>query len=592
MAAASKTVLSLTNPRAIEGVGGGPRDDEGNDRNNKISTMDVAVEIDTNKPAIKLTDSGLNAGLSSGQVARGHSGDRHHNHSVHATSRYAEDKYNIGAAIGYGVFGVVYKVTRKTDQKVFACKCFKSSQNLESELKAVKFLQSNRFHNVVEIEEVTRLHDRIAIIMELLEGGEVFRRIEKAGCFSERDAAIVMKDLAQALVDLESSGIIHRDIKTENLVYVKDTTDSHVKLIDFGLAVQVPNVNVSTRIGSKPEGSAMYLAPETLNNCWYSCKSDIWSAGISLYVLLVADNPFDPVNSTNRFMQISHGQYHSLDCEMWSNISDDAKDLLRWMLRFDPAERPSAADLLQHRWITKYTAPDFEFFVAPVDAPTTSFVEGKLLPHYSIVPPADCAPSALARSSIKTDSGVTPVRTPVTVSASTTERSATATGGMTNTKTPTPFATEYMTRVRNKLARDRLRRAILCVRWTCHAKFIKKKQGLDPDSHDSLEEMLKPQHLLLPSPIGVSQQQFPALILARQVTECEDSSEIIIDDLISPKKRSIEGVNSDDILESPAKKCRSPVNESEYVNSDATTNNNGDQSAAAPKSSTSYCSLS
>jgi serine/threonine protein kinase len=391
--------------------------------------MDASGEPDIVVAMVSASGAQPDAILSSSKCfVAGISGDKRLDATVLRAKVETADRYTIGAVLGYGAFGVVYKVNRNSDGKPFACKYCNSSQSLDSELRALKFLQSNKFHNVIAVEEVTKLKHRTVIIMELLEGGDVFRRIEKTGSFSERDAALVMKDLAQALVDLADSNIIHRDIKTENLVYVYDTHESHIKLIDFGLAVQVDDVNTSTRIGSRPEGSVMYMAPETLNNCWYSAKTDIWSAGISLYVLLVADNPFDCHDSVNRNIQISKGQYHSLETELWDHISADAKGLLRWMLNFDPANRPTAAQVLQHRWVLSNTADD------------------------------DCVP--LVRESLYS------VALPISEPAEATPPPA---------KVVTPFATEYMARVRNKVARDRLRRAILCVRWTCGVKLLRRR---------------------------------------------------------------------------------------------------------------------
>lgn len=334
-----------------------------------------------------------------------------------------EDKYSIGFVIGYGAFGVVYKVTRKSDKKEFACKYCNSTQSLDSELRALKFLESNKFHNVVSIEEVTKLRHRTVIIMELLQGGEVFRRIESTGSFSERDAAMVMKDLAQALADLANANIIHRDVKTENLVYVHDSQTSHVKLIDFGLAVQVDDASKSRRIGSRPEGSVMYMAPETLNHCWYSCKTDIWSAGIALYVLLVADNPYEIQDRVTRNNQILTGTYNTLDADLWSHITVEAKELVRWMLKFDPDERPTAEQVLGHKWILANTDDDNNAVASPAAAPVTK-------------------PS---------------------------------------------FSTDYISRVRNKLARERLRRAILCVRWTCGVQLLRRRAAAALQTQDDVD---------------------------------------------------------------------------------------------------------
>lgn len=143
------------------------------------------------------------------------------------------------------------------------------------------------------------------------------------------------------------------DVKPENLVYVSRDPESDVKLIDFGLAIKTTSfcIEQGVRLGKRPAGTASYMSPETIRNCEYSAKSDVWSAGVTLYALLSGTAPFDQDNRLKQRQQILAGQYIPLDSPQWSHVTDDAKDLVKKMLTVDPTERIGLDDVLLHPWI-------------------------------------------------------------------------------------------------------------------------------------------------------------------------------------------------------------------------------------------------
>ena len=102
------------------------------------------------------------------------------------------------------------------------------------------------------------------MITELCEGGELFYHITKSKSLTESQAAIIMRQAFYALCYLHEMSICHRDIKPENFLLYKKDEDSHIKLIDFGLAKKV----TKDELMSTPNGTPYYIAPEVLKGSY------------------------------------------------------------------------------------------------------------------------------------------------------------------------------------------------------------------------------------------------------------------------------------------------------------------------------------
>ena len=144
------------------------------------------------------------------------------------------------------------------------------------EIKSLKRLSHT---NIVKLYGIYELEDEICIVMEYVTGERIFDEIVRTKGISERDTAIVMKQLFIVLNYLRSKEMIHRDVKPENIMFIRDNTSQiKIKLIDFGLAI-----HNSKREGVKKGGTAGYVAPEILNNEPYDYKADLYSAGVVMY---------------------------------------------------------------------------------------------------------------------------------------------------------------------------------------------------------------------------------------------------------------------------------------------------------------------
>lgn len=265
--------------------------------------------------------------------------------------------YSIGQKLGTGGFAVVRKCKRREDQKVFALKVI-NKKNLEADDLAILELEVNvmreiSHNNIVELHDVFDSRTKMCLVLDLLEGGELFDRIIEKGHFTEAAAAMSFRQMVEALEYLHNLGIVHRDLKPENLLFETRGDDSAIKLIDFGLAGIARDGPLKT-----PCGTPNYVAPEILRRQPYGTQADMWSAGVILYIILCGFPPFyDEHDDLSRlYRKIKRAEY-DMPSPYWDNISDGAKGLVRALLQPDPAVRLTATQALEHEWL-RGSAPD------------------------------------------------------------------------------------------------------------------------------------------------------------------------------------------------------------------------------------------
>mmetsp|Transcript_18520 Transcript_18520/g.29387 ORF Transcript_18520/g.29387 Transcript_18520/m.29387 type:complete len:372 (+) Transcript_18520:142-1257(+) len=259
--------------------------------------------------------------------------------------------YSIGSKLGTGGFAVVRKCKRRTDGVVFALKVINKKNLdkddlviLESEVNIMRVISHP---NIVKLYDVFDSRSKMCLVLDLLEGGELFDRIIEKGHFSEKDAQASFTQMCQALEYLHANQIVHRDLKPENLLFATKANESAIKLIDFGLAGSIQNGELKT-----PCGTPNYVAPEILRRSKYGTQADMWSIGVILYIILCGFPPFYDENDDlgRLYRKIKRADY-DMPSPYWDNISKNAKDLVRKLLQPDPKKRLTASQTLQHSWL-------------------------------------------------------------------------------------------------------------------------------------------------------------------------------------------------------------------------------------------------
>merc|ERR1711997_1124301 len=258
--------------------------------------------------------------------------------------------FSIGSKLGTGGFAVVRKCKRRSDGVVFALKVI-NKKNLDKDdlvilESEVNIMRQISHPNIVKLYDIFDSRSKMCLVLDLLEGGELFDRIIDKGHFSEEDASISFVEMCQALEYLHSKSIVHRDLKPENLLFATKADDSSVKLIDFGLAGSCKVDLLKT-----PCGTPNYVAPEILRRQKYGTHADMWSIGVILYIILCGFPPFYDENDdlSRLYRKIKRAEY-DMPSPYWDNISNNAKDLVRKLLQPDPKKRMTAVMTLEHPW--------------------------------------------------------------------------------------------------------------------------------------------------------------------------------------------------------------------------------------------------
>ncbi|CAI9740778.1 kinase-activated kinase 5-like [Octopus vulgaris] len=282
--------------------------------------------------------------------------------------------------LGSGSNGPVRLCKKKATSERFAVKCLPDCLQTRTEAK-IHILCSNHPHivtvydvyvNNIQFPGECHPKPRLLMIMELMEGGELFDRISRERCFTEKRATFYLKQITSAIKRCHSQNIAHRDLKPENLLLKDNSADALVKLTDFGFA-KFDNGKLMT-----PHFTPYYVAPQVLEAylfqnqikhgiiqtskpCMYDKSCDMWSLGVILYIMLCGYPPFysetpsRPLSLAMR-RKILTGQYDFPEQD-WEFISNSAKDIVQSLLHVDPAQRMTVGQLEQTLWLNE-NAPD------------------------------------------------------------------------------------------------------------------------------------------------------------------------------------------------------------------------------------------
>jgi len=267
-----------------------------------------------------------------------------------------EDAYIVGKEIGRGGFSIVKEGTDKKSNERVAIKYIEKNEKVDLGLmqREIKVMKSIKHNNILELRDVFDTQTQIQIVTEILGGGELFYKIVQKGNYSEKDAALIMKQVVDGVEYLHSEGFAHRDLKPENLLCSLGPERGYepfrVVIADFGLSKSFEDGSILVTSCGTPE----YVAPEVIEaDGNYDKSVDVWSVGVIAYVLLCGFSPFGEASTdpSSLLYKIVKAEYGFPDPE-WTEISEQAKDFIRHLIVKDVDQRWNATQAKEHEWLT------------------------------------------------------------------------------------------------------------------------------------------------------------------------------------------------------------------------------------------------
>ncbi|CAD8124980.1 unnamed protein product [Paramecium sonneborni] len=277
--------------------------------------------------------------------------------------------YNILETLGSGYHAKV-KLGEKNGLKV-AIKIFKkdhdTAQNIKALTNEILILQKLNHPNLVNLIEFSnalpyrrkngKIEQRVCIILELAQGGELFEYISLSGRFSQEVSRFYFKQLLDAMVYMTDKGICHRDLKLENILLDEQF---NLKVADFGFAKVMEAAKLKTNLGTPG-----YMAPEIVAKKEYNgTKADIFSAGVILFILHAGSPPFSQASEKDSYFRLLltnkqdqfwnyHLRYKGGNPEFFPQ---DFRNLINGMLAPNPDQRFTLEQCLKHPWTLGQTA--------------------------------------------------------------------------------------------------------------------------------------------------------------------------------------------------------------------------------------------
>ncbi|GMH38112.1 hypothetical protein BSKO_05996 [Bryopsis sp. KO-2023] len=260
--------------------------------------------------------------------------------------------------VSYGASSTVVRGVNKETGETVACKIIpklratchilaqrKLRTRVLAEIGTMKTVEGHP--NAAKLREVFEDEKNYYLVMDYYAGGELFEHIisRKQG-FTEDQAAAIMRDLMGFLAYCHDLGVVHADIKPENIVFSEEGMDGVMKVLDFGLSVFCrPN-----QTHKNVFGTLGYCSPEMANDVTGQ-KTDVWSAGVILYFMLCGKPPFRYANKQATLCRLRQKPRVAFSEDVWDLVSNEAKAFIRALLNPNPNKRVSAKQALKMAWL-------------------------------------------------------------------------------------------------------------------------------------------------------------------------------------------------------------------------------------------------
>ena len=295
--------------------------------------------------------------------------------------------YDLDNVLGKGNFAIVrlgvHKLTKTKVAVKIVDKGDLDAENLKKISREIEIMRKLSHRHIIQLYQVMETESMIYIVTEYAANGEIFDHLVRNGRMSEGRACRVFTQILSAVKYCHTQGVVHRDLKAENLLL---DSDNNIKLADFGFS----NFFSRDRLLSTWCGSPPYAAPELFEGKQYvGPKADIWSLGVVLYVLVSGSLPFDGATLQELRSRVVGCQYR-----VPFFLSEQCEHLLKGLLVIDPERRLSLEQIASHQWTLKWsragdpqTAQMLDVIARPPSAGGGADADGAALPSPPPPPP-------------------------------------------------------------------------------------------------------------------------------------------------------------------------------------------------------------
>jgi serine/threonine protein kinase len=259
------------------------------------------------------------------------------------------DNYRIIESLGIGGMGIVFKAIHIKLEKIFALKMITPglvmNENFLKRFQAeAKSLAKFEDPNIVRVYDLRSDDDRWFIVMEFVDGINLLEKIKRDGPFPWQEALPILEQMLSGISHAHASGIIHRDIKPNNIMITKDGT---VKITDFGLAKDQTSGSSTLTVASG--GTLYYMSPEHVKGFSFTDKrSDVYSVGMTFYEMLTGSVPFKDINSDFDIREKIVRKEFEKPTTINPDIPDELESIIVKAIAKDPEERfQTAEEMLQ-----------------------------------------------------------------------------------------------------------------------------------------------------------------------------------------------------------------------------------------------------
>ncbi|XP_021748823.1 serine/threonine-protein kinase ATG1a-like [Chenopodium quinoa] len=255
--------------------------------------------------------------------------------------------YIIGPKIGSGSFAVVWKSKHRHLGTEFAIKEIDKKHFNDNLRKEISILRNITHPNIIRLFEAIETEERIYLVLEYCDGGDLGAYIHRHGRVTEDSARHFIKQLAAGLQVLRENNLIHRDLKPQNLLLSGREANPLLKIGDFGFARYLTQQGLADTLC----GSPLYMAPEIIQNQKYDAKADLWSVGAICYQLVIGKPPFDGNSQLQLFQNILRSTELRFPEGALQVLHPDYVEFCRSLLRKNPVERLTFEEFFNHKFL-------------------------------------------------------------------------------------------------------------------------------------------------------------------------------------------------------------------------------------------------